>query len=409
MLRYSLTFICHALFCPAQGNVRGCLFLQVEELRYEGGTQKQQMNDRDYMQLAIALAKATAGQTSPNPSVGAVIVKNGELISTGVHLKAGMPHAEAAAIQAAGEQAKDAVMYVTLEPCSHYGKTPPCADAIINSGIKKVFVATLDPNPLVAGKGTERLRKAGIEVVTGLCEEEAVRLNEKFFHFIQHKTPFVTIKGAVSLDGKTAAKTGDSKWITSGEARQDVHNLRHEHDAILVGINTVLHDNPLLTTRRPQGGKNPVRIILDTECKIPLSARVVRDPSSKTIIFTGNHIDKQKAAQLTDLGVEVISLDSSRISVREVLRILGEKGLMSVLVEGGSEIHASFIAEEAFQQIILYVAPKIIGGREAVPFIGGAGPDLVSQGKKLRFTNVEKIGPDLKITAVPLVEQEGGL
>src|SRR5690606_29091161 len=148
---------------------------------------------------------------------------------------------------------------------------------------------------------------------------------------------------------------------------------------------------------------------LDTECKIPLSARVVRDPSSKTIIFTGNRIDKQKAAQLTDLGVEVISLDSSRISVREVLRILGEKGLMSVLVEGGSEIHASFIAEEAFQQIILYVAPKIIGGREAVPFIGGAGPDLVSQGKKLRFTNVEKIGPDLKITAVPLVEQEGGL
>lgn len=359
------------------------------------------MNDYQYMQLAITLARATAGQTSPNPCVGAVLVKNGETISTGVHLKAGSPHAERLAIQAAGENAKDATLYVTLEPCSHHGRTPPCADLIIEARIKKVFVASLDPNPLVAGKGIEKLKSAGIEVEIGLCEEDALELNKMFFHYIQNQTPFVTIKGAVSLDGKIAAKTGDSKWITSDEARQDVHSLRHEHDAILVGINTILQDNPLLTTRRPQGGKNPVRIILDTELKIPLSAKVVQDPSSETIIFTGSHIDTNKAKQLTGLGVEVISLDSERISVQEVLRILGEKNITSLLVEGGSEVHASFVEEEAFQQIILYIAPKMIGGRAATPFISGDGADLVKNGKKLTFINVEKIGPDLKITAKP--------
>lgn len=365
------------------------------------------MDDRQYMQLALDLAKATAGQTSPNPCVGAVLVKNGELVSTGVHLRAGGPHAEAAAIHSAGDKAKDAVLYVTLEPCSHYGKTPPCADLIVKSGIKKVFVATLDPNPLVSGKGVERLKKAGIEVEIGLCKEEAVKVNEKFFHYIQTRTPFVTIKGAVSMDGKIAAKTGDSKWITSEEARMDAHQLRHEHDAILVGINTVLKDNPLLTTRKPQGGKNPVRVILDTECRIPLSARVIQDKSSKTIIFTGSLYDRNKAEQLKKMGVEVISLSTERISVKDVLQILGEKEIMSVLVEGGSEVHASFIAEDAFQQIVLYMAPKIIGGREAVPFVGGAGPGLVAEGKRLKFTDVKTVGPDLKITAVPWTGQEG--
>lgn len=359
------------------------------------------MDDYQYMKLAIDLARATAGQTSPNPSVGAVLVKNGELISTGAHLKAGTAHAEALAIMAAGENAKDAVLYVTLEPCSHHGRTPPCADLIVESGIKKVFVASLDPNPLVAGKGIEKLKKASIEVETEFCKEEAEKLNEKFFHYIKTKTPFVTIKGAVSLDGKIAAKTGDSKWITSDEARLDTHKLRHEHDGILVGINTILQDNPLLTTRRPEGGKNPIRIILDTELKIPLSSQVVQDPSSQTIIFTGKTFDIEKAKQLIDLGVEVISLEGERSSVKEVLKILGEKDIMSLLVEGGSEVHASFIEEEAFQEIVLYMAPKIIGGRDAIPFIGGKGTDSIQNGKKLHFTSVEVIGPDIKITAKP--------
>lgn len=362
------------------------------------------MSNEDYMKLALSLARATIGQTSPNPSVGAVVVKDGELAGSGAHLKAGTPHAEVHAIQAAGNAAKDAVIYVTLEPCSHYGKTPPCADLIIESGIKKVYVASLDPNPLVAGKGIEKLRNAGIEVQVGLCENEALMLNEMFFHFIKTNTPFVTIKAGVSLDGKTAAKSGDSKWITSEESRLDVHRLRHEHDGILVGINTILQDNPLLTTRRPQGGKNPIRIILDRELKLPLTSQVVTDQSTKTIVFTGNEIDASKSKELGKIGVEVITLNTPNVPVKDVLKILGQRKVMSLLVEGGSEVHASFVEEDLFQQVITYIAPKIIGGRNALPFIGGNGPELVQNGKNLRFISVEQIGPDIKITAKPLAK-----
>ncbi|MDF1507930.1 bifunctional diaminohydroxyphosphoribosylaminopyrimidine deaminase/5-amino-6-(5-phosphoribosylamino)uracil reductase RibD [Robertmurraya sp. DFI.2.37] len=364
------------------------------------------MNDCEYMNIALSLAHATLGQTSPNPSVGAVLVKDGRLVGTGVHLKAGTPHAEVHAIQTAGNDAKGAVMYVTLEPCSHYGKTAPCADLIIQSGIKKVFIAALDPNPLVSGKGLEKLIQAGIEVEVGLCKEEALKLNEKFFHFIQTNTPFVTIKAGISFDGKTASKTGDSKWITSPESRQDVHKLRHEHDGILVGINTILQDNPLLTTRRPQGGKNPIRIVLDSKLNMPISANVVQDRSTKTIIFTGNqhHIARKK--ELEDCGITIVVQENPQISIKEVLKTLGELKLMSVLIEGGSEVHASFIAEKAFQQIIAYIAPTIIAGKNAIPFIGGLGANFVKDGTHLQFTAVDQLGPDLKITAKPLAKEE---
>lgn len=364
------------------------------------------MNDREYMNLAISLARATLGQTSPNPSVGAVLVKDGQLVGTGVHLKIGTPHAEVHAIKDAGNSAKGAIMYVTLEPCSHQGKTPPCTDLIITTGIQKIFVATLDPNPLVAGKGVRKLRRAGIEVEVGLCKEEAIQLNEKFFHFIQTNTPFVTIKAGISLDGKIAAKSGDSKWITSPESRQDVHRLRHEHDGILVGINTILQDNPLLTTRRPRGGINPIRIVLDTELKIPTSANVVQDCSTRTIIFTGNQIHLEKKKELERLGVTIISQERATLSLEDVLNTLGEQKIMSVLIEGGSEIHASFIEENAFQKIITYVAPKIIGGQDAIPFVGGAGSELVKLGKQLRFTEFKQLGADLKITAKLLKWEE---
>ncbi len=364
-----------------------------------------EMNDYDYMKLAISLARSTFGQTSPNPCVGAVLVKDGRLVGTGVHLEAGTPHAEVHAIRSAGSSTKGAIMYVTLEPCSHHGKTPPCADLIIESGIEKVFVATTDPNPLVAGKGIAKLRKAGIAVEVGLCREDALQLNEKFFHFIQTNTPFVTIKAGISLDGKIATKSGDSKWITSPESRQDVHQLRHEHDGILVGINTILHDNPLLTTRRPRGGKNPIRIVLDTKLKMPISANVVQDHSAKTIIFTGNEIDLERKKEIETFGVTVLSQDNPRIQLAEVLRTLGELKIMSVLVEGGSEVHASFVEENVFQQIITYIAPKIIGGNNAIPFVGGIGSELVKLGHQLHFIAVEQIGPDLKITAKPLTEE----
>lgn len=366
-----------------------------------------EMNDHEYMKIALSLARGTVGQTSPNPSVGAVLVNDGQLVGTGVHLKAGTPHAEVRAIDEAGISAQGAVMYVTLEPCSHQGKTPPCAETIIKSGIDKVFVATLDPNPLVAGNGIKMLTKAGIKVEVGLCEEEAIQINEAFFHFIQTNTPFVTIKAGISLDGKIAAKSGDSKWITSPESRRDVHHLRHEHDGILVGINTILQDNPLLTTRRPRGGRNPIRIVLDTHLKIPVSANVVQDSSARTIIFTGQQIDLKKKIDLERFGVTIISQEKKTLSLQNVLKRLGELNLISVLVEGGSEIHASFIEASAFQQIITYVSPKIIGGRDAVPFVGGNSPELVKFGKQLHYTDVRQLGPDIKITAKPLERKEG--
>lgn len=364
------------------------------------------MNDYDYMKLALSLARSTKGQTSPNPNVGAVLVKDGRIVGSGMHLKAGEGHAEVNAIKEAGEEAKGANLYVTLEPCSHYGKTPPCADLIIQTGIKKVFVSSLDPNPLVAGKGIEKLRNAGIEVEVGLCEEEGNKINEMFFHWIQTKTPFVTVKAGITFDGKIATKSGDSKWITSPEARQDVHDLRHEHDAILVGIGTVLSDNPLLTTRRPQGGKNPIRVILDSHLNIPVTANVIQDRSAKTIIFTTNQIDELKKEAIEKLDVEVIKLASPIISIHEVLKVLGERKVLSLLVEGGSEVHASFIREQAFQQMIIYMAPKIIGGKNSISFVGGEGCELISEGTKVQFASVEKIGPDIKIVAYPLKEEE---
>jgi diaminohydroxyphosphoribosylaminopyrimidine deaminase / 5-amino-6-(5-phosphoribosylamino)uracil reductase len=360
------------------------------------------MHDYDYMKLALSMARAATGQTSPNPSVGAVVVKNGEILGMGAHLKAGTPHAEVHAIRTAGENARGADLYVTLEPCSHYGKTPPCTELIISSGIKRVVVATLDPNPLVAGTGVKQLRQAGIEVEVGIGKEEANQINEPFFHYIQTGKPYITLKAAVTLDGKTATKTGDSKWITSTEARSDVHQLRHEHDAILVGIQTVLKDNPLLTTRLPRGGKNPIRIILDTHLRIPLDANVIKDKTAKTMIITGNEPDMQKVDQLELLGIEVIPLSTGRIEINELLTVLGNRKIMSVLVEGGSKVHASFIEANAFQQLIFYMAPKVIGGIDAIPAIGGEGLDFVRDAAKLEFTSIERLGPDLKITAKPV-------
>ncbi|AIF43091.1 bifunctional diaminohydroxyphosphoribosylaminopyrimidine deaminase/5-amino-6-(5-phosphoribosylamino)uracil reductase RibD [Virgibacillus sp. SK37] len=359
------------------------------------------MLEEDYMKLALSLAIAAKGQTSPNPLVGAVIVKDGSIVGTGTHLKAGTPHAEIHAIQAAGEQAFGADIYVTLEPCSHFGRTAPCADAIIQAGIRRVIIASLDPNPLVAGKGIKKLKEAGIEVHTGLLKKEAEELNEPFFHFIKKQQPFVTIKAATSLDGKIAASTGDSKWITSPESRRDVHQLRHEHDAILVGIHTIIQDNPRLTTRLPQGGKNPIRIILDTHLRISLEANVLTDQAVKTIIYTGNEADPDKVRKISNEFVEVVPLLSHDISIDEVLADLGNRNVMTVLVEGGSEIHASFVEDSAFQQLILYMAPKIIGGKHAVPFIGGNGAPLVEQAKELEFIEMKQIGTDVKITARP--------
>src|SRR5699024_10160469 len=305
------------------------------------------------MEFALTIARQVSGQTSPNPLVGAVIVKDGEIVGFGAHLKASEAHAEVNALNMAGDKANGATIYVTLEPCSHYGKTAPCADLLINSGIKRAVIACVDPNEKVSGSGIEKLRQAGIQVEVGVLEKEAKNLNKAFFHYIKMKTPYITIKSAVSLDGKTATSTGESKWITCEEARLDVHRYRHEHDAILVGVNTVIKDNPSLTTRLPQGGINPVRIILDTMLRTPVGAKVITDQEAETWIIVGENVNEQKKQIFSSKPyVKVIQLQQEQINIDDVLRILGSKGDMSLMVEGGAEVNASFLESRHINQII---------------------------------------------------------
>lgn len=360
------------------------------------------MTDLEYMKLAVSLAGAAAGQTSPNPQVGAVLVKDNQIIGMGAHLKAGEPHAEVHAIKMAGEKARGAILYVTLEPCSHYGKTPPCSNLVIDSGIKKVFIASRDPNPLVAGAGMKRMREAGVEVEIGLLEAEAAELNQVFFHYMNTGLPYVTLKSAISLDGKIATASGESKWITGEEARKDVHQFRHTHDAILVGVNTVIKDNPSLTTRIAGGGKNPIRIILDSHLRTPLDSAVITDGLAETILVTGSEADQKLVQQFRKTGVDVISLDSQKVGIKEMLKRLGERGISSVYVEGGAQIHGSFLKAKAFQQVITYIAPKLIGGRTAPSSFGGEGIERIEEAISLDIKEVKQIGKDLRIIAVPI-------
>ncbi|UCZ54703.1 bifunctional diaminohydroxyphosphoribosylaminopyrimidine deaminase/5-amino-6-(5-phosphoribosylamino)uracil reductase RibD [Bacillus shivajii] len=350
-----------------------------------------------YMKIAIDLAKSTTGQTSPNPVVGAVIVNDHQVVGMGAHLKAGENHAERNAIEMAKEKCRGATIYVTLEPCSHHGRTPPCADAIIEAGIRKVVVASVDPNPKVAGSGIQKLREANIEVETNMMKEEADAINKVFFHYIQTKKPFVTLKSATSLDGKIATNTGESQWITGEEARYDVHNLRHEHDSILVGVNTVLVDNPSLTTRLSDGGKNPIRIVLDHHLRIPLDAKLLTDQKAKTWIVTTKHADPSKVERLKQLGAEVLQLNEDKIEVPSLLKLLGEKEVTSLLVEGGGIVNDSFLRLGEYQEVVVYLAPTIIGGNHAPSSFSGKGFSLLKDTPNLQIEDMKRLGKDLKI------------
>jgi diaminohydroxyphosphoribosylaminopyrimidine deaminase / 5-amino-6-(5-phosphoribosylamino)uracil reductase len=360
------------------------------------------MNDLDYMGLAINLAKATTGQTSPNPHVGAVLVKDNQIVGMGAHLKAGEPHAEVHAIRMAGDKADGATLYVTLEPCSHFGKTPPCSNLVIEAGIKKVFVASQDPNPLVGGAGIKKLLAAGVEVEVGLMKDEAEVLNKVFFHYINTGLPFVTLKTAISLDGKIATVAGESQWITSAESRKDVHQFRHIHDAILVGVNTVIKDNPSLTARLEGGGKNPIRVILDTRLRTPQDSAVVNDKQAPTIIVTGAEAEPTRVKQFSAKGIEIIKLATAEILIPDMLKKLGERGISSVYVEGGAKVHGSFLKEKAFQQVITYIAPKLIGGESAPAAFGGEGIAHLEDTVSLEIKDVKKIGQDIRIIAEPV-------
>ncbi|MCC3380292.1 bifunctional diaminohydroxyphosphoribosylaminopyrimidine deaminase/5-amino-6-(5-phosphoribosylamino)uracil reductase RibD [Paenibacillus farraposensis] len=352
-----------------------------------------------YMRLALENARSAKGQTEPNPLVGSVIVNNGRIVGIGAHLKPGEPHAEIHALRMAGEHAWGATIYVTLEPCSHHGRTGPCAEAIVKAGIRRVVIAALDPNPLVSGRGVQILKDAGIEVIVGVCEQESIRMNEVFNRYIVSKRPFITIKSAVTLDGKIATRTSESKWITSEAAREDVHRLRNEHVGILVGVQTVIHDNPQLTTRLPEG-RNPIRIILDSTLRIPLDARVITDGEAPTWIFTGRNYDEGKRSQLEQLGVKVYptqDADSDRVNLPQMLDILGAAEVSSVFVEGGAEVNASFVQQGLADKLVLYIAPKLVGGREAPGFLGGEGVSAMSDAVGLLDLSVTQVGVDLRI------------
>lgn len=355
------------------------------------------MNDHYYMKHALNLAMSTNGQTTPNPAVGAVIVKNNQIVGMGAHLKAGEPHAEVHAIRMAGDHAKGATMYVTLEPCCHFGKTPPCADLVIKSGVKRVVIAMADPNPKISGKGIERLQDAGLQVEVGVLNEDASQINQVFTHFIQTGLPFVTLKSAISLDGKIATKEGKSKWITSSEAREDVHYFRHTHDAILVGVNTIIKDNPSLTTRQAGGGKSPVRFILDTNLRTPIDSKIVSDGLVETWIVTGSNVKKEKMDLYKNRNVHFLQMDSPKIEIKTLLKEMATMGITSLFVEGGAEVLGSFLKERAFQQVITYIAPKLIGGRTAPTSFGGEGISEIHEALDLEIDEVKKIGSDIRI------------
>ena len=363
--------------------------------------------DLNQMRTALQLAVQAKGRTSPNPMVGAIIVKDGIIVGSGYHHKAGTPHAEIHALREAGERAAGADLYVTLEPCCHTGRTPPCTEAIFRSGIKRVFIAVLDPNPLVAGQSVKRLADAGIETRTGILEAEARRLNEVFFKYIHTKTPFIAVKTAISLDGKIAAATGESKWITSDSARLHGHELRDTYDAILVGSGTVAADNPSLTCRLPGGkGRDPLRIIVDSRLSIDENSRVLQqDSPAPTIIATTAFASPDKIKRIEKLARIMIVNHNPPVDLPLLLQRLGQNEITSVLVEGGSLINGSFLRQNLIDKFYIYVAPKIIGSNKAPgPFHTCADTPL-AQVPELTNFEITRLGSDFLFTGYPVAKE----
>lgn len=355
--------------------------------------------DEKYMRLAMQLAGNAIGRTSPNPLVGAVIVKDNRVVGCGWHRKAGTPHAEVHALNQAGELAQGADVYVTLEPCAHYGKTPPCAKALVEAKVKNVYGGLLDVNPKVAGKGFKILEDAGIHVEYGFLQDELRKQNEVFFKWIEHKKPFIVLKAAMTLDGKIATATGQSKWITNETSRAYGYKLRDIYDGIMVGINTVIEDNPMLTAR-VDGGKNPIRIVVDSSLRIDINANVVQDKSAKTIVATTDKADKDKILKLQAQDVDVIVVDkdkNDKVDIEKLLDILGQQNICSILVEGGATLSGSFVAKKLVDKVYFFIAPKIIGGKEAKTPVAGTGILNLQEALALKDIQVEKLDEDILI------------
>ncbi len=359
-----------------------------------------------FMKLALKEAKKGLGRTSPNPAVGAVIVKDGKVLAKGYHKAAGMPHAEIEALNKINGYAPGATLYVNLEPCNHYGKTPPCTEAIIKSGIKKVVIGVKDPNPKVKGGGSEFLKRYGIEVIEGVLAKECFNINEQFFKFIKTGLPFVVIKVAMTLDGWIATKTGHSKWITNDKSRRFVHRLRNISDAILVGIGTIIIDNPFLTTRLNNvKTKHPLRIIIDPYLKIPKDVNVLMNNPSNTLIIVGKGlVPKDKLRHfMENTGSYIIEcpLKNKKLDLKRLMYMLGKKNIMYLLVEGGSKVIGSFIKEKLVDKFYIFKSPKILGSSDGVPMSYGKGPDSMNDAIKLKDLKIRRFNEDLLIEGYP--------
>lgn len=360
--------------------------------------------DPRFMREAIRLARRGEGRTSPNPCVGAVLVRDGRIIGRGFHRKAGLPHAEPEAIASAREDVHGADLYVTLEPCGHSGRTPPCADAIIHAGIARVFFGSFDPDPVTAGKGLACLREAGVEVVRGPCAEEADRLSAPYRHWKETGIPFVTAKWAMTLDGRIATRTGDSKWISSDAARILVHRLRDRVDAVIVGKGTLLADDPLLTARIPRG-RTPLRVALDPLLEAPLDRRLYRTVSEgPVLVAVGPDAPEERRRALADRGVEVAVFPAAgdRIDLDALLADLGRRGVQHLLAEGGGRLLGDLADRGRIRRVMVFVAPRIIGGEGAVAPVLGAGVERIAEALRIEDPRVRRVGDDT------LVEGEVG-
>jgi diaminohydroxyphosphoribosylaminopyrimidine deaminase/5-amino-6-(5-phosphoribosylamino)uracil reductase len=358
-------------------------------------------SDEKYMQQALDLAIQGRGKVNPNPLVGAVVVADGNVVGRGFHEKFGEAHAEVKALTEAGEKARDATLYVNLEPCSHYGKTPPCALTIIKSGISKVVAAIKDPNPLVSGKGIECLREAGIEVVTGICDAKALELNRVFIKFIQTEKPYVILKAAMTLDGKITASNGQPGKISSKQASDYVHALRNEFKGIMVGVNTVILDDPILTTRMESSARrNPVRIVVDSKGRIPLNARLLADGRSNPVIIASTYLfSEQKKFKLEALGHQVISLPdiNGRVDLQALMVVLGSQNIDGILLEGGGILNEAALKAGIVDEVQILINPVLVGGNQAVTPIEGVGFGTVENAIKLKKIELSRIGGDILI------------
>jgi diaminohydroxyphosphoribosylaminopyrimidine deaminase/5-amino-6-(5-phosphoribosylamino)uracil reductase len=363
-----------------------------------------------YMGQALSLARLALGQASPNPAVGAVVIKKGAVVGQGYTQPPGSHHAEVLALKQAGEAARGGVMYVTLEPCAHYGRTPPCTEAIISAGIKRVHMAMLDPNPIVSGRGKDQLEQKGIRTYLGEDAEEAKEINEAYIKFITTGFPFVTAKFAISLDGKIATRTGNSRWISGPESRKYVHCLRYTSDAIMAGANTVIADDPHLTTRCSggKGGtarKQPLRVIVDGEGRTPLTARVFNEPG-ETLLALGRAAKSEERAAFTKAGAEILEIPAAdgQVDLGRLLKVLGERQITSILVEGGGILLGSLFDQGLVDKVIAFIAPVIIGGEEAKTAVAGRGVDQVAESFRLEGMKVEKLGDDLMVSGYVAVK-----